>query len=86
MKCSDFPIMKKRCIFNIKILSFQMMKLLVLVAVIAYASADSSEHGVSPGSRGTTCNCGWANRVRNSLTGFDSYEQIIMQKIPYVNL
>ncbi|KAF6215320.1 hypothetical protein GE061_010072 [Apolygus lucorum] len=45
---------------------FTMMKWLLLVAVVAYASADSSEDGVSPGAKGTSCKCGWANRVGGS--------------------
>ncbi|KAF6215313.1 hypothetical protein GE061_010065 [Apolygus lucorum] len=45
---------------------FTMMKWLLLVAVVAYASADSSEHGVSPGAKGTSCKCGWANRDSGS--------------------
>ncbi|KAF6215316.1 hypothetical protein GE061_010068 [Apolygus lucorum] len=36
------------------------------LAVVAYASADSSEDGVSPGAEGTSCKCGWANRVSGS--------------------
>ncbi|KAF6215308.1 hypothetical protein GE061_010060 [Apolygus lucorum] len=43
-----------------------MMKWLLLVAVVAYVSADSSEDGVSPGAKGTSCKCGWANRVSGS--------------------
>ncbi|KAF6215324.1 hypothetical protein GE061_010076 [Apolygus lucorum] len=43
-----------------------MMKWLLLVAVVAYASADSSEDGVSPGAKGTSCKCGWANRDSGS--------------------
>ncbi|KAF6215323.1 hypothetical protein GE061_010075 [Apolygus lucorum] len=45
---------------------FTMMKWLLLVAVVAYASADSSEDGVSPGAKGTSCKCGWANRDSGS--------------------
>nr|AAL15154.1 serine protease [Creontiades dilutus] len=43
-----------------------MMKWFILVAVVALVQADSSEHGVSPGSKGTTCACGWANRSGGS--------------------
>ncbi|KAF6215315.1 hypothetical protein GE061_010067 [Apolygus lucorum] len=38
----------------------------LILAVVAYASADSSEDGVSPGAKGTSCKCGWANRVSGS--------------------
>nr|AHY81270.1 trypsin precursor [Lygus lineolaris] len=47
--------------------------ILLLVAVVAYASADSSEHGVSPGAKGTTCKCGWANRDAGSRIVGGSY-------------
>nr|AHY81267.1 trypsin precursor [Lygus lineolaris] len=47
--------------------------ILLLVAVVAYASADSSEDGVSPGAKGTTCKCGWANRDAGSRIVGGSY-------------
>nr|AHY81276.1 trypsin precursor [Lygus lineolaris] len=50
-----------------------MRRILLLVAVVAYASADSSEHGVSPGAKGTTCKCGWANRDSGSRIVGGSY-------------
>nr|AHY81278.1 trypsin precursor [Lygus lineolaris] len=50
-----------------------MRRILLLVAVVAYASADSSEDGVSPGAKGTTCKCGWANRDSGSRIVGGSY-------------
>uniref|UniRef100_A0AB38ZEN4 Venom S1 protease 22 n=1 Tax=Oncocephalus sp. TaxID=2944721 RepID=A0AB38ZEN4_9HEMI len=37
------------------------------------AEVDSSEHGVSPGRRKTSCPCGWANRAKGRMIGGKEY-------------